>query len=55
MAVIALTGASRGVNVVFLQTVIPDNVPIERLPSAQGIYLLNNGIVFMTVGPLMGA
>ncbi|XP_052124011.1 uncharacterized protein LOC127749531 [Frankliniella occidentalis] len=50
----AVVGAARGVNVVFLQLLIPDNVPIQRLPSAQGLYLLTNGVIFMAVGPFMG-
>ncbi|KAK3933358.1 Monocarboxylate transporter 1 [Frankliniella fusca] len=54
MATMALVGATRGVNVVFLQLLIPDNVPIHRLASAQGLYLLFNGVIFMAVGPFMG-
>lgn len=54
MAAVSLVGASRGVHVVFLQTVIPDNVAVARLPSAQGIYMATNGVLFMAVGSFTG-
>lgn len=50
LAAMALTGAGRGVNAVFLQLLIPDNVPLARLPSAQGFYLLTNGVLITVLG-----
>lgn len=54
MAAMVLIGASRGINVVFLQMLVPDNVPIQRLAAAQGLYLLVCGIVFSCAGPVFG-
>ncbi|XP_034236220.1 monocarboxylate transporter 3-like [Thrips palmi] len=54
MVAMVLIGASRGINVVFLQVLIPDNVPIQKLPAVQGLYLLVCGIVFTSAGPVIG-
>lgn len=54
LAAMVLIGASRGINVVFLQILIPDNVPIQRLAAVQGLYLLVCGVVFTAAGPVIG-
>lgn len=54
LAVAAAMGAAKGVRTVYMILVIPDNVPIERLPSAGGIRMVANACVLLVLGPFVG-
>ncbi|KAK3924978.1 Monocarboxylate transporter 12, partial [Frankliniella fusca] len=54
IGVMLALGVAKGLRTVYWVLVIPDNVPIERVPSAQGLQSITNGIVFMALGPLIG-
>ncbi|XP_077286913.1 uncharacterized protein LOC143911764 isoform X2 [Arctopsyche grandis] len=47
-------GIAKGVRTVYMAMVIPNYVPIERLPFASSIQMVTNGFIIMTIGPLMG-
>ncbi|XP_058831885.1 uncharacterized protein LOC131694780 [Topomyia yanbarensis] len=47
-------GVSKGVRTVYMSLVIPSYIPIKRLPSASSIQMMMNGIILMTIGPLVG-
>ncbi|XP_058459541.1 uncharacterized protein LOC131435547 isoform X2 [Malaya genurostris] len=47
-------GVSKGVRTVYMSLVIPSYIPIKRLPSAASIQMMVNGIILMTIGPLVG-
>lgn len=47
-------GVTKGVRTVYMNVVIPNYVPIERLPFASGIQMFFNGIVIITIGSLLG-
>ncbi|KAF5274886.1 hypothetical protein FQA39_LY07068 [Lamprigera yunnana] len=53
--VIALCiGTAKGIRTVYWTLVIPDYVPLRRLPSASGLSMFLNGIVLLAGGPLLG-
>lgn len=54
LGVAAALGVAKGLRTVYWSLVIPDYVPIERLPAASGLQSVTNGLVFMALGPLMG-
>ena len=54
VAVMVALGVAKGLRTVYWVLVIPDYVPIERLPAASGLMSVTNGIVFMCLGPLVG-
>ncbi|KZC08122.1 Monocarboxylate transporter 2 [Dufourea novaeangliae] len=47
-------GASKGIRSVYMSLVIPDYVPIDRLPNASGIQMIVNGVILLTIGPMLG-
>ncbi|XP_053973528.1 uncharacterized protein LOC128873749 isoform X3 [Hylaeus volcanicus] len=47
-------GVSKGIRSVYMSLVIPDYVPIDRLPNASGIQMIANGIILLTAGPILG-
>lgn len=47
-------GIAKGVRTVYMTMIIPNYVPIERLPYASGIQMVTNGIIIMLLGPLLG-
>ncbi|XP_029173669.1 uncharacterized protein LOC114942459 [Nylanderia fulva] len=49
-----IVGLSKGTKAVFQALIIPDYVPLEKLPSASGIQMVCNGILSISVGPLLG-
>ncbi|GBP49551.1 hypothetical protein EVAR_45615_1 [Eumeta japonica] len=49
----AFLGALRSFLHIFQPIVMAEHVPIERYPSAYGLYMLLTGIVSLTVGPLI--
>lgn len=52
MAVII--GLGKGLRTVFMALVIPTYVPLEKLPGATGIQLVTAGIVYLSLGPVVG-
>ncbi|KAK2585103.1 hypothetical protein KPH14_008615 [Odynerus spinipes] len=54
MAVAILIGAGKALRTIFMALVIPSHVPLSRLPAATGLQLLVSGIVFLTLGPVVG-
>lgn len=54
VAVMVALGVAKGLRTVYWVLVVPDYVPIERLPSASGLLSVTNGLVFMSLGPLVG-
>lgn len=53
-AVVFFFGMSKGVRAVFMPLVIPNYVPLDKLPSALGLQNVMNGIFLMLLGPLIG-
>lgn len=49
-----LLGIGRSVYTVYWNLVVPNCIPIERLPSAMGIIMVSNGFLLMTTGPIVG-
>ena len=54
MVVAVIIGFGKGLRTVFMALVIPTYVPLEKLPGATGIQLLTAGIVYLTLGPVVG-
>lgn len=55
MLLVALAiGIAKGVRTVYMNLVIPTYVPIERLAFASSIQMLINGVILMTLGPILG-
>lgn len=55
MLVIGLAlGVAKGIRTVYMSLVIPSYIPLDKLPSASGIQMLTNGILLLTIGPLIG-
>lgn len=54
IAVSLLLGIAKGTKAVFQALVIPDNVPLEKLPAATGLLMISNGVLSMILGPLIG-
>ncbi|XP_025155951.1 uncharacterized protein LOC105182410 [Harpegnathos saltator] len=54
IAVSLIVGLAKGTKAVFQALIIPDYVPLERLPSASGIQMVCNGILSISVGPIIG-
>ncbi|XP_049865094.1 monocarboxylate transporter 9-like [Pectinophora gossypiella] len=55
MLLVALAlGITKGVRTVYMNIVIPNHVPLERLPFASGIQMFFNGIIIITIGSLLG-
>lgn len=47
-------GVTKGVRTVYMNIIIPNYVPIERLPFASGIQMFVNGIIIISIGSLLG-
>lgn len=54
IGVMVALGVAKGLRTVYWVLVIPDYVPIERLPAANGLQSVTNGLIFMALGPLVG-
>ncbi|XP_020283468.1 monocarboxylate transporter 6-like isoform X1 [Pseudomyrmex gracilis] len=54
IGVFLIVGLAKGTKAVFQSLIIPDYVPLERLPAASGIQMVCNGILSISVGPLIG-
>ncbi|XP_023014227.2 monocarboxylate transporter 9 isoform X1 [Leptinotarsa decemlineata] len=50
----SLIGLTKGTRAVFQSVIIPQVVPIEKIPAANGINFLFNGAVSLAVGPIIG-
>ncbi|CAH0560178.1 unnamed protein product [Brassicogethes aeneus] len=49
----ALIGAGKGLRTVFMALIVPQYVPIQRLPAATGLHLATSGILFIAIGPVV--
>ncbi|XP_078032966.1 uncharacterized protein LOC144467860 [Augochlora pura] len=47
-------GAAKGIRSIYMSLVLPHYVPINRLPSANGIHMIMNGTMFLIAGPIIG-
>ncbi|XP_047517559.1 uncharacterized protein LOC125057737 isoform X2 [Pieris napi] len=54
LLVAVIIGFGKGLRTVFMALVIPTHVPLHKLPGATGIQLLTAGIVYLTLGPVVG-
>ncbi|XP_011862379.1 PREDICTED: uncharacterized protein LOC105559003 [Vollenhovia emeryi] len=54
IGVALVIGLAKGTKAVFQALIIPDYVPLERLPAASGIQMVCNGILSISVGPIIG-
>ncbi|XP_049825958.1 uncharacterized protein LOC109601227 isoform X2 [Aethina tumida] len=52
--VAGLIGAGKGLRTVFMALIVPQYVPIQRLPAATGLHLATSGLFFIFVGPVVG-
>ncbi|XP_046820238.1 monocarboxylate transporter 9-like [Vespa crabro] len=52
--VAVIVGIAKGTKAVFQTLIIPDYVPLERLPAASGIQMVCNGILSIILGPIIG-
>ncbi|KAG5861021.1 hypothetical protein JTB14_024431 [Gonioctena quinquepunctata] len=50
----SLIGLTKGTRAVFQSVIIPEVVPLENIPAANGINMLFNGAVSLVVGPIIG-
>lgn len=49
-----VNGTAKGIVNVYRVMVISSSAPIERLASANGIVLITDGVLLMTIGPFIG-
>ncbi|XP_038213263.1 uncharacterized protein LOC119833348 [Zerene cesonia] len=54
LLVAVMIGFGKGLRTVFMALVIPTHVPLQKLPGATGIQLLTAGIVYLSLGPVVG-
>ncbi|CAB3235956.1 unnamed protein product [Arctia plantaginis] len=54
LLVAVIIGFGKGLRTVFVALVLPTYVPLHKLPGATGIQLLTAGIVFLSLGPVVG-
>lgn len=54
LLVAVIIGFGKGLRTVFMALVIPTHVPLHKLPGATGIQLLTAGIVYISLGPVVG-
>ncbi|CAG5056127.1 unnamed protein product [Parnassius apollo] len=54
LLVAVVIGFGKGLRTVFMALVIPTHVPLHKLPGATGIQLLTAGIVYLSLGPVVG-
>lgn len=47
-------GVSKGIRTVYSGLIIPNYVPLDRLPCAFGLQNVSNGIFVLAFGPLLG-
>ncbi|KAK1129013.1 hypothetical protein K0M31_020146 [Melipona bicolor] len=54
IGVALIIGIAKGTKAVFQTLIIPDYVPLDRLPAAYGMQMVCNGILSIVIGPLIG-
>ncbi|KAI5641175.1 major facilitator superfamily domain-containing protein [Phthorimaea operculella] len=54
LLVAVIIGFGKGLRTVFMALVIPTHVPLHKLPGASGIQLVTAGIVYVSLGPVVG-
>ncbi|XP_037028588.1 monocarboxylate transporter 13-like [Bradysia coprophila] len=52
--IMIILGIGRGIRTVYMNVIIPDHVPIERLASASGLQMVTNGIFLLIFGSIIG-
>ncbi|XP_066994365.2 monocarboxylate transporter 9 [Anabrus simplex] len=54
LALAVLLGIAKGIKAVFQALIIPNYVPLEKLPAASGLLMVINGILSISLGPFIG-
>jgi hypothetical protein len=54
VAVCLCLGVCKGFRTVYMTLVIPNYVPLDKLPSSTGLQTVLNGIFLLIGGPLLG-
>ncbi|XP_044255845.1 monocarboxylate transporter 13-like [Tribolium madens] len=54
LAIAVVLGCAKGLRKVYMWLVVPDYVPLEKLPTASGIDLFLRGVCILTGGALVG-
>lgn len=54
LLVAVMIGFGKGLRTVFMALVIPTHVPLHKLPGASGIQLITAGMVYLSLGPVVG-
>ncbi|XP_076645767.1 spaetzle domain-containing protein 4 isoform X4 [Halictus rubicundus] len=54
IGVALIIGVAKGTKAVFQTLIIPDYVPLKRLPAASGMQMVSNGILSIAIGPIIG-
>ncbi|KAJ8725144.1 hypothetical protein PYW07_016102 [Mythimna separata] len=54
LLVAVMIGFGKGLRTVFMALVIPTHVPLHKLPGATGIQLITAGMVYLSLGPVVG-
>ncbi|CAG5077915.1 Similar to SLC16A1: Monocarboxylate transporter 1 (Bos taurus), partial [Cotesia congregata] len=49
-----LIGFGKALRTIFMALVIPEHVPLERLPAASGLQLIISGLLSIILGPIIG-
>lgn len=47
-------GLAKGVRQVYMSCIVPNYIPLERLPAASGIQMVANGVVLLSLGSSIG-
>ncbi|KAK5644019.1 hypothetical protein RI129_007864 [Pyrocoelia pectoralis] len=47
-------GIAHGMKTVYWTVIFADNIPTQQLPSAESIFMVFNGVLCLTCGPLLG-
>lgn len=55
MLIIAgVMGIAKGIRSVYITLVIPSYIPIDRLAAASGFQMFVNGVMMISMGPVLG-
>ncbi|KAH0557789.1 hypothetical protein KQX54_011725, partial [Cotesia glomerata] len=49
-----LIGFGKALRTIFMALVVPEHVPLERLPAASGLQLIISGLLSLILGPIIG-
>lgn len=54
LTVAGVLGLAKGVRTVYMQTIVPSYIPLNRLAAASGIQMVANGIILLSMGSFVG-